>query len=230
MESKPTVYAVDNDRSVTTFIRNLAEKMNLECQTHSSGLEFLDAFDDGKPGCLILALRIADISGPQIQRRLISRGISIPVIFATAHGTLPVVVRVMRDGATSVLEKPIVEQELWDAIQEAISLDRRRRREKACVEQLRSRFAAVTGREHAVLELLVQGRRNPEIAESLGLSIRTVELRRKRLMKKLNVRSLVELAQLAMIAGDGLATPANRPWCSDCPRRCDCMTDPAARS
>lgn len=230
MESKPTVYAVDNDHSTTTFIRNLAEKMNLECETHASGLEFLDTFDGGKHGCLILALRIVDISGPQIQRRLINRGITIPVIFVTAYGTVPVIVRVMRDGALSVLEKPIVEQELWDAIQEAIRLDRRRRQEKACAEQLKARFATVTEKEHVVLELLLEGKRNPEIAESLGLSIRTVELRRKRLMKELQVRSLVELAQIAVAAGNGFAAPANHPWCVTCSRRSECMNDPATRS
>ncbi|MCX7427624.1 MAG: response regulator [Planctomycetia bacterium] len=230
MESKPTVYAVDNDHSTTTFIRNLAEKMNLECRTHSSGLEFLDTFDRGGHGCLILALRIADISGPQIQRRLINRGIPLPVIFVTAHATVPVIVRVMRDGALAVLEKPIVEQELWDAIQEAIRLDRRRQREKQCAEQLKTRFAAVTGKEHVVMDLLLEGNRNPEIAESLRLSIRTVELRRNRLMKKLQVRSLVELAQIAVATGNGFAAPANHSWCATCPRRSECMIDPAAGS
>jgi FixJ family two-component response regulator len=229
MESKPTVYAVDNDHSTTTFIRNLAEKMNLECQTHVSGLEFLDTFDGDTPGCLILALRIADISGPQIQRRLISRGVSTPVIFATAHATVPVIVRVMRDGALAVLEKPIVEQELWDAIQEAIRVDHRRRQDRQCAEQLKSRFVTVTPREHVVMDLLLEGKRNPEIAESLRLSIRTIELRRNRLMKKLQVRSLVELAQIAAAAGNGFAAPANRPWCAACPRRSECMIDPAAR-
>jgi FixJ family two-component response regulator len=230
MKLKPTVSVVDNDDSTTNFIRDVAEKMNLECEVHTSGFDFLETFDSGKPGCLILAVRIADISGPQIQRRLIASEIDIPVIFVTAHATVPVIVRVMRDGAVSVLEKPIVEQELWDTIQEALRLDSQRQQERARVEHLKARFGQVTAKEHVVLDLLLEGKRSNEIAESLGVSVRTVEFRRNRLMEKLDAHSLIELAQIGMTAGNGFAISSNHQWCSTCPERSTCMRRAAARS
>lgn len=229
MELKPTVYAVDNDHSTTNFVRNLAEKMNLECKAHTSGLEFLETFDGGKPGCLILAVRIADISGPQIQRHLITRAIDIPVIFVTGHATVPVIVRVMREGALSVLEKPIVEQELWDKIQEALRLDNQQRQERQYAEQLKTRFAAVTAKEHMVLELLLEGKTNKDIAKELEIAIRTVELRRNGLMKKLEARSLVELVQIGMSVGNGFSLCPNPHLCSRYSRHPLYITGPNAK-
>lgn len=208
---KPIVYVVDNDVSTRNYVRDLAERMDLACEMYNSGLEFLEAFDASKSSCLVLAVRIADISGPQIQRRLRSQGIETPLIFVSAHATVPIVVRVMREGALSVLEKPIVEQELWDGIQESVRLDEHRRADRKLEDGLRSKLAKLTRREHDVLELLLQGKTNRQIAKILEVSIRTIELRRSRLMEKLEARSLVELITIGMTVGNGFSGRVARP-------------------
>ena len=204
--ARSTVYVVDNDVATANFVRNLAERMDLVCEIFSSGLEFLDAFDPSKPCCLVLAVRIADISGPQIQRRLLTMGIEMPLVFVTGHATVSVVVQVMRDGALSVLEKPLVEQELWDAIQEAVRVGVEWRAERGYQARLQAKLATVTRREHDVFALLLAGKTNREIAKALNISIRTVELRRSRLLKKLEARSLVELIRIGLITGNGTSS------------------------
>ncbi|HBO43955.1 MAG TPA: hypothetical protein DD670_08495 [Planctomycetaceae bacterium] len=125
------------------------------------------------------------------------------MVFVTAHATVPVVVRVLRDGALSVLEKPLCEQELWDAMQEAVHVDLQRRAKRGHQQRLQAKLASVTRREHDVFGLLLAGKTTREIAEALNISIRTVELRRGRLMKKLEADSLVELIRIGLITGNG---------------------------
>jgi len=203
MTARPTIYVIDDDLSTTNAIESMARTMNLACKVFTSGLEFLDTFDPGQPACLIAEVRIADISGLQIQRRLAGRGVAMPVIFLTAHATVSVVVRAMSEGAVTVLEKPLAEQELWDSVQHALRLDKYHRQRAGQRTELKAKILTLNENETEVLEMVFQGKHNKQIAEAQAVSVRTVEARRSRLMKKLEVGSLVELIQVALACRNG---------------------------
>jgi len=203
MVSEPTVFVVDSDPAACKAVRDLVNTMNLPCEVYSSGQDFLDAYDSSRPGCLVMELRVPGVSGLEIQRRLKSEGILLPVIFLTAHADLSIAVEAMRSGAIHFLEKPFRTLELWGAIQEAIELDQQRRQAVASHAQLNRRLATLNSKERSVLEMLAEGKSSKEIAAVMETSVRTVEGHRARLMQKLGVSSLSELIAIAILAAGG---------------------------
>ncbi len=203
METQPTVFVVDDDRSARRAVCDLAQRMRLPSAEYGLGEEFLSAYQLWQPGCTILEVRIPDISGLQIQSRLSAAGATIPVIFLTGYPQVSTAVRAMRGGALHYLEKPLREDDLWDAIQEAIAVDAERRHLRHRQQQLADRFAKLTIKEEHVLEKLLEGKSPRAIAKELALSVRTIELRRARLMKKLEIGSTIELVNLVAAIRNG---------------------------
>jgi len=175
MSDKPTVFVVDHDPATRDAVRDLAAEMGLHCEAYASGFDFLDHFDRRRHGCLVMEVRILDVSGPQIQRRLASEGVKIPIIFLAAETSVPVVVRVMRDGAVHFFEKPFDPQELWEAVQNAIWADRRRRDAEKQRKDLDRKFSTLRHEEREVLRMVLEGKPNKEIARAQHVSVRTVE-------------------------------------------------------
>lgn len=203
MRSEATVFVVDADVPAREAVRNLACMMNLRCKPYASGHQFLDVFDHSQPGCIVLEVRIPDINGFEIQERLAAQGTATPVVFLTAQATVSIAVRAMRAGALHFLEKPVRENSLWDVIEEAVRIDKERRCSVARREALDGRLGQLTPKERQVLEMIAQGKSKTAIASEIGICLRTVELRRKQLMKQLGMHSMVELVHFALLAFDG---------------------------
>ena len=203
METAATVFVVDADAISRNAVRDLARSMRLDCEVYTSGGEFLDGYDGSRGGCLVMEVRIPDIGGLQIQRRLATDEDPLPVIFLTAHASVPVVVRAMQQGAVDFLEKPPREQELWEAVQRALQEDRRRREVLAEKELTQRYLAKLTSKQQEVLRLLAEGKGTRAIAEELRVSTRTVELRRAGAMRKLKLRAPAQLMRFAFAAFNG---------------------------
>lgn len=204
MREKSTVFVVDTDAHNRAAVSNLVRQMNLRCIEYDLGQKFLDAYDSSWAGCLVMEVRIPDLSGLQIQRCLAQKRATLPVIFLTGYADTSIAVQAMQAGAFHFLEKPFRDHELWDAIQEAVAWDLEIRREWVVEQELEARMASLTSKELDVLEKIVDGKPNRTIAEELDVCVRTIELRRASLMGKLEVESLPELLQLvgAAIVGD----------------------------
>lgn len=212
----PTVFFCDNDAEAHHQVRRLAGSMNLPFEGFHSGREFLAAYDAMRPGCLLVELRIADIGGLEIQRRLAAMEAPLPVVFLSAHATVPLVVRAMQAGAADFLEKPFSEQEAWEAIQEAIQLDRVRRGHLERKRLQRRQLNMLSPKERQVLCLLGEGRSRRSIASELQLSVRTVELARARAMKKLEIDNHAELLRFTiLVLGDSAPPSDGRSTASD---------------
>lgn len=200
MESEPTIFIVDDDPAVRQSLTMLVRSMRLQAEAYESAQHFLDAFDPGRPGCLLLDVRMPGISGLSLLEKLNQDDIPLPSIVMSAYGDVPMVVRAMKAGALNFLEKPCRDQQLWDAIQEAIKWDHQHRKHLALRAKVLRRMSHLTAGEHDVLKLLVDGCSNKAIAEALGVSVRTVEVRRAKLMKKMKAESLAELIRLTLTA------------------------------
>jgi RNA polymerase sigma factor (sigma-70 family) len=198
MSSDAVVYVVDDDAAVRDGLRFLVESVELRVESCASAQAFLEAYDPSRPGCLVLDVRLRGMSGLELQAELSKRGISIPTIIITGHGDVPMAVRAMKMGAVDFVEKPFNDQQLLDRIQQAIDTDRERRRGGEERAQLQSLLATLSPREREVMDLLVVGKANKEVAEHLGLSTRTVEGHRARLMEKLGCESLAELVRISL--------------------------------
>jgi len=205
MDNKPTVFVVDADGVVCDSIGNLAHTMNLQCETYASGWEFLEAYDPDRPGCLVLEIKIPDVNGVQIQERLSNEGSILPIIFLTNQATVSIAVRAMRCGALHVIEKPFREHELWDAVHEAVELNLKRREQASQWRELEERVSQLSVKDQAHLKMISQGESKEAMAAELGVCVRTVELRRNQLMKKLGLQTPVELIQFALAASNGHA-------------------------
>jgi len=203
MNNEPTVFLVDADGPTRDAVRDLAHTMNLPCEVYTSGQAFLDAYVPLRPGCVVLEVRIPDVNGLEIQQRLAAQGALIPVVFLSARAPVSIAVRAMRGGAVHFLEKPFREHELWDTIREAILLDAKRRRAAAEREALGEQLADLAPEERQVLEMIAEGKSKQTIASEAGVSVRTIELRRSRLMNKLGLGSLVELVVFGLTACNG---------------------------
>lgn len=208
----PTVFVVDDDAGTRRFIESLARSVGLSVEAYSSGCDFLDRRDLGRPGCLILDLRISDMSGLEIQRRLNAAGDRLPVIFATAYGEVPLAAEAMRAGAVDFLQKPVSPHVLLERIHEAIGRDRDRRHRLDLAHDVRRRIARLTVREREIMEYLATGQSTKAIALRLGISIKTVDNHRARLLDKLNVDNTTQLARMLARLDDrpeqkGLAGP-----------------------
>jgi FixJ family two-component response regulator len=203
MYSEATVFVVDNDESTRNAVRELADGLGTRCSAYASGMQFLEEYEPLQWGCVVLELRIPDIGGFQIHQRLATGGSEMPVIFLTAHGSIRIAVRVMRGGAFHFFEKPFHEEELWEAIQEAISADKERYHIRLMEQQLQERLALLSPKEQQVLDGIGKGKSVRAIAADLRVSVRTIELRRARVMRKLGFASPIELASLASAGQNG---------------------------
>ena len=194
-----TVFIVDDDQAVARSLRWLIETVQLKVETFASAQDFLDGYDASKPGCLVLDVRMPGMSGLELQERLAARRLHhVPIIFITGHGDVQMAVRAVQSGAFDFVEKPFNDQDLLDRIQRAIAFDAERRGREAQRAQLRALFAGLTPREREVLDLVVEGMSNKAIANSLGLSAKTVEVHRAKVMEKMHARSVSDLVKLAM--------------------------------
>jgi len=193
------VYIVDDDPDMRDSLRWLMKTVGLRARTFASASEFLRDFTPDGPGCVILDVRMPGTSGLDLFEELVARGEGLPVIFITAYADVPMAVRAMKSGAVEFVEKPFNRQTLLDKVQRAIKDDAERRGRIAARDQLAQRFHRLTDKEREVLELIKQGRPNKEIASHLRITPRAVELRRSSLMRKLGVRSLIELLRLTVL-------------------------------
>jgi RNA polymerase sigma factor (sigma-70 family) len=198
--SEPIVIIVDDDAGVRNAIRLLVRSIGLQAETFGSGREFLDAFDPDRPGCLVLDVRMPGMSGLEVQKRLLKRRASIPIIFVTAHGDVPMAVDAVKAGALDFVQKPFRDQDLIDRIQEALDQDKRMRRDSADRQEIEQRIESLTPRELEVMDMVVAGNPNKVIAIDLGLSERTVEIHRARVMEKMQADSLPHLVRMVVKA------------------------------
>lgn len=197
----PTVFVVDDDESIRRSLRRLFESIDQPVDTFADAEAFLDSYDPERAGCVLVDLRMPGISGLELQERLRARGSTLPVILMSAHADVPVTVRALKAGATDLVEKPFHEQTLLDAVRSAIEEDAGRRRVRAQQAALTARLDRLTQREREVLELVVGGLTNRDIAERWGVSEKTIKVHRGRVMQKMEASSFAQLVLLAQAAG-----------------------------
>lgn len=201
-DDSPLVYIVDDDDAVRDSLSLLMRSVGLSSATFASAQQFLDAYDPEVISCLVADIRMPGLSGLELQQEISDRHLDIPIIFITGHGDVPMAVKAMKGGALDFLQKPFRDQDLLDRIHNAIQRDRDRRSLRREIQSIRERLETLTPRETEVMEKVVQGCANKVIAMDLGVSQRTVELHRARVMHKMNVRSLAELVHLtSKVAG-----------------------------
>ena len=191
------VYVVDDDRGVRDSLDLLLKSSGIDCETFESAASFLKSFRPERIGCLVADIRMPGMSGLDLQKELNSRRADIPIIFITGHGDVPMAVTAMKAGAVDFLTKPFRNQDLLDRIEVALGDARAEFQDHEKIREARARCATLTPRETEVMELVVSGLANKVIAMDLGVSQRTVELHRARVMQKMGVRSLAELVRLA---------------------------------
>ncbi len=200
-ELEPTVFIVDKDLPVQQTLRRLMESVRLHSELYTTTHAFLEKHDAARPGCLILEVRMPDMSGMELYRRLRREGNGIPVIFFTEHGDIPMAVQAMREGAFHFIEKPCNEQYLLDQTHAAIALDLERRREDAERRAAMARFERLSAKEHDVLTEILAGKTNKEMARQFGVAVKTVEFHRANVMRKVRAQSVVELVRLLLKSG-----------------------------
>lgn len=196
-EGDAVVYVVDDDDAVRDSLSLLLRTVGLTSRAFASAAEFLEGYEADRVGCLVADIRMPGLSGLELQEELLERKIDIPVIFITGHGDVPMAVKAMKSGAMDFIQKPFRDQDLLDRINQALLRARSAHEEQLEVSDIRRRFDALTPRESEVMKMVVKGHANKVIAMDLGVSQRTVELHRARVMQKMGVRSLAELVRLA---------------------------------
>jgi two-component system response regulator FixJ len=201
MNPQPMVFLVDDDEAVRDSLSLSLEMAGLAVTGYASAQAFLDSYDPAQPGCLVLDVRMPDMSGLELQEVLTARRTKIPIIFITGHGDVPMSVKAVKAGAVDFLEKPFKKEILLERIQEALAQDLQARRAEAEKRLVLSRFAHLTPREQEVMALVIVGKSNKEIARELAISPRTVETHRARIMEKMEADSLPDLVTLAALCG-----------------------------
>ena len=194
----PIVFIVDDDEAVRNSLRLLVKSVGLSATALVSAQEFLASYDPLQPGCLVLDVRMPGMSGLELQQQLNLRGAVIPVIFITGHGDVPMAVAAMQQGAFDFLQKPFRDQDLMDRIQRALEKDRANRAELGERSLIRQHHETLTPREREVLALVTSGKANKVMAADLGLSQRTIEIHRARVMEKMGASSLAHLVRMVL--------------------------------
>jgi len=191
-----TVLVVDDDDAVRDSIKELVESVGLKAQTFASAQSFLESYTTDQAGCLVLDVRMARMSGLTLQAKLKEMGADLPIIFITGHGDIDMAVQVMKVGAVDLIQKPYHEQNLLDSINDALEIDVEKRRASRKQGALEKQIASLTEREREVMDLLAGGHTNKAVAEQLGISPRTVEVHRQRVLEKCEVKSVPQLIRL----------------------------------
>ena len=204
-ERSPVVFIVDDDEAVRSSLRLLLKSVGLVPSALGSAREFLDKYDPAQPGCLVLDVRMPEMSGLELQEKLNLQGAVIPVIFITGHGDVPMAVEAMQAGAFDFLQKPFRDQDLIDRIQRAMEKDRGNRAALNERGLIREHLESLTPREREVLTLVTSGKPNKIMAADLGVSQRTVEIHRARVMEKMGASSLAQLVRMIMDLGEHTA-------------------------
>jgi FixJ family two-component response regulator len=208
MGEKPVVYIVDDDKAVRESIAALVQANGIAVRCHGSAEEFLETFDCSRLGCLVADVRMSGMSGIELQETLQARGVSLPVIIITGYPDISTAVQAIRTGAVTFLEKPCREKELLANIDNALDWHRKKRAEEARAAELEGRLARLTRDEYRVMQEMVAGKPNKTIAAELEIGLRTVELRRAKVFKKMEAHSMAELVRLSVTAKRGTdATP-----------------------
>jgi FixJ family two-component response regulator len=205
-EERAVVFVIDDDSSMRLALEDLIRSVGLEVRVFAAPQEFLQSERPAAPGCLVLDVRLPGMSGLAFQRELLKEGVTLPVIFITGHGDIPMSVRAMKAGAVEFLTKPFHDQDLLDAIHSAIERDRTGRREATRLAELRQRLATLSDRERQIMTFVVIGRPNKQIAAELGLSEMTVKVHRGQVMRKMLAKSLPDLVRMADRLGEPVAT------------------------
>ena len=196
MHLQETVFIVDDDASICEGLCNLLEAIGVNAEHFPSAEKFRDCWRERRAGCLLLDARLPGMSGVELQEQMQAAGISLPVIFMTAHGDMPMVRKVMKAGAVEFLIKPFQKEELLHAVEQAFAFDRARREEEAVVSSIRARIESLTDREREVMTMVTAGLLNKQIAGELNLSEITVKLHRRRVMDGMQAGSLAELVKM----------------------------------
>jgi len=201
-QQRPMVFVVDDDPSVRSSLSLLLDSVGLAVECFSSAVEFLEAYDADRPGCLLLDIRLPVTSGLGLQDQLGSMRSILPIIFLTGHADVPLAVRAMQAGAFDFMEKPFNDQELIDRTHAALEQDARNREELKQRRIIVDRLARLTAREQQVMKLVVDGEANKVVADRLGISERTVEIHRARVMEKMHATSLAHLVRMWLSVQD----------------------------
>ncbi len=200
MDKRETVFVVDDDEGIREGLALLLETVGQPYELYSSAIEFLESYDASKGGCLVLDIRMPRMSGLDLQEKLNEQESLLPIIFITGHGDIQMAVEAMRRGALDFIRKPFREQDLLDRINEALAFDAGKRKNMAERQQLVDKVATLSEREREVFHHVANGEMNKVIAQDLGISVRTVEVHRSQIMKKLGVRTLAQLVRIKIEA------------------------------
>jgi RNA polymerase sigma factor (sigma-70 family) len=201
--SKATVFVVDDDQAMRNSLKWLIESVGVPVESFASADEFLAHFQSGRAGCLVLDVRMPGMSGLELLEHLAQKGLRIPAVIITGHGDVPMAVRAMKSGAVDFIEKPFNDEALLDAIRRAIAFEEQQRSQYSEHRQIKERLAHLTPREHEVMDMVCNGKSNKEIANTLGVSAKTIEAHRARVMEKMQAGSLAELVRMSLTVSDG---------------------------